>query len=113
MFILNDISGPLQKVFSTTDLGRERGQWFDYTLLAFIVPFTSSISSNIFRCINTLFGLNVNRRRFYIFMASNKLPWGKLWRTLWSMIPNPLSNGRLLIAFETGVKSTFDRCSGF
>ena len=100
MFILNDISGPLQKVFSTTDLGRERGQWFSYTILAFIVPFTTSISSNIFRCINTLFGLNVNRRRFYTFMASNKLPWDKLWRTLWSMIPNPLSDGRLLIALD-------------
>jgi len=100
MFILNDILGPLQKVFSTTDLGRERGQWFSYTILAFIVPFTTSISSNIFRCINTLFGLNVNRRRFYTFMASNKLPWDKLWRTLWSMIPNPLSDGRLLIALD-------------
>ena len=57
MFILNDIFTPLQSAFSSTNLGRERRQWFTYTILAFIIPFTSSISSNIFRCINTLFGL--------------------------------------------------------
>jgi hypothetical protein len=100
MFILNDILHPLQKTFSSTDLGRDRGQWFVYAILAFIIPFTTSISSNVFRCINTLFGLNVNRRRFYTFMASNKLPWDKLWRTLWSMIPDPLTDGRLLIALD-------------
>ena len=100
MFILNDILSPLQKAFSSTDLGRERGHWFTYSILAFIIPFTSSISSNVFRCIITLFGLNVDRRRFYTFMASNKLPWSKLWHTVWNMIPDPLSDGRLLIALD-------------
>jgi hypothetical protein len=100
MFILNDILKPLQNAFSSTHLGRERGQWFSYTILAFIIPFTTSISSNVFRCINTLFGLNVNQRRFYTFMASNKLPWDKLWPALWRIIPNPLSDGRLLIALD-------------
>ncbi|MBC8393179.1 MAG: transposase [Deltaproteobacteria bacterium] len=100
MFILSDILSTLQKEFSSTDLGRERGHLFTYTILAFITPFTSSISSNVFRCINTLFGLNVNKRRFYTFMASNKMPWDKLWRTLWSMIPNPLTDGRLLVALD-------------
>jgi len=100
MFILNDILRPLQNSFSSTNLGRDRGQWFAYAILAFIIPFSSSISSNVLRCINTLFGLNVNRRRFYTFMASNKLPWNKLWRILWSMIPDPLSDGRLLIALD-------------
>lgn len=100
MFILNNILSPLQKAFSSTDLGRERSRWFAYSILAFITPFTTSISSNVFRCINTLFGLNVNQRRFYTFMASNKLPWGKLWHTLWNMIPDPLSDGRLLVALD-------------
>jgi len=100
MFILNNILSPLQKVFSSTDLGRERSRWFAYSILAFIIPFTTSISSNVFRCINTLFGLNVNQRRFYTFMASNKLPWAKLWHTLWTMIPDPLSDGRLLVALD-------------
>jgi hypothetical protein len=74
MFILRDILGPLQNEYSPTPLGRGRSRWFVYTLLAFIVPFASSISSNILRCLNTLFGLHVNQRRFYTFMGSNKLP---------------------------------------
>lgn len=100
MFILNDIVKPLQNAFSSTKLGRERGLWFSYTILAFIIPFTTSISSNILRCIHTLFGLNLNKRRFYTFMASNKIPWDKLWPALWRIIPNPLSDGRLLIALD-------------
>jgi len=100
MFILHDILQPLQNDFSSTCLGKERSRWFVYALLAFIVPFTSSISSNILRCINTLFGLNVNRRRFYTFMASNKLPWSKLWTQLWNMIPSPVTDDRLLVALD-------------
>jgi len=100
MFILKNALTPLQEAFSSSNLGRERGYWFSYTILAFIIPFTSSISSNIFRCINTLFGLNVNKRRFYTFMASNKIPWNKLWPTLWNMIPDPLSDGRLLLVLD-------------
>jgi hypothetical protein len=100
MVILRDILTPLQNDFSTTCLGRERSRWFVYTVLAFITPFTSSISSNILRCMNTLFGIRVNRRRFYSFMGSNKLPWTTLWRRLWSVIPNPLTDGRLLVALD-------------
>jgi len=33
-------------------------------------------------------------------MASNKLPWIKLWQGLWSTIPNPLTDGRLLVALD-------------
>ena len=75
MFIFNDILKPLQNAFPATNLGRDRSHWFSYAILAFIIPFTTSISSNLFRCMNTLFGLNVNPHRFYTFMASNKLPW--------------------------------------
>jgi hypothetical protein len=100
MFILRDILEPLQNEYSSTHLGRQRSRWFVYTLLAFIVPFTNSISSNILRSLNTLFGISVNRRRFYTFMASNKLPWTKMWPKLWSMVPNPLTDGRLLVALD-------------
>jgi hypothetical protein len=100
MFILRDIFKPLQNEYSSTRLGIQRSRWFAYALLAFIVPFTSSISSNILRSLNTLFGISVNRRRFYAFMASNKLPWAKLWPRLWSMIPSPLTDGRLLVALD-------------
>ena len=100
MFILRDILRPLQNEFSSSRLGRQRSRWFIYTLLAFIVPFTTSISSNILRCMNTLFGIDVNPRRFYTFMESNKLPWAKLWPRLWGMIPAPLTNERLLLALD-------------
>ena len=100
MFILHDILKPLQNEYSSTRLGRQRSRWFVYALLAFIVPFTSSISSNILRCINTLFGLSLNRRRFYTFMASNKIPWSRLWPGLWNMIPSPVTDGRLLVALD-------------
>ena len=101
MFILRDVLHPLQDSFSSTALGKLRSRWFIYTLMAFIVPFTSSISSNILRCLNTLFGIGADRRRFYTFMASNKLPWGKLWYKLWSAIPDPLTDGgRLLLALD-------------
>ncbi len=100
MFIVRDILRPLQNEYSSTRLGRRRGRWFVYALLAFIVPFTSSISSNILRCMNTLFGISVNRRRFYTFMASNKLPWAKLWPKLWSTIPSSLTDGRLLVVLD-------------
>ena len=33
-------------------------------------------------------------------MASNKIPWNKLWPTLWNMIPDPLSDGRLLLVLD-------------
>lgn len=33
-------------------------------------------------------------------MASPKLPWPRLWTTVWSLIPNPTVNGRLLLALD-------------
>ena len=100
MFILHGILNPLQNAFSSTILGRQRSRWFSYVLLAFIIPFTNSISSNILRCMNTLFGVDLNRRRFYTFMASNKLPWTELWARLWSAIPDPYTDNHLLVALD-------------
>jgi len=94
MFILRDLLAPLQTSFSATKLGRIRAHWLVFTLLAVIVPFTSSMTSNLLRSLRTLFGLNLNSRRFYSFMASSKLPWDRLWATLWSQIPNPAIDGR-------------------
>lgn len=103
MFILNNFIDPLEQEFSCTRLGKDRGRWFRYTLLAFIIPFSTSISSNLLRCLNTIFGLELNRRRFYTFMASGKLPWDNLWSALWDTIPDPLTEGRLLIAVDDSV----------
>ncbi len=33
-------------------------------------------------------------------MASPKIPWPKLWITIWEMIPEPTTNGRLMIALD-------------
>jgi hypothetical protein len=65
MFILRDLLRPLQDHFSDTDLGRERASLFAYTLLAVIVPFTSSMTSNILRSLIVLFGIEIKKKRFY------------------------------------------------
>ncbi|WP_221900797.1 hypothetical protein [Bathymodiolus platifrons methanotrophic gill symbiont] len=52
MFILRDILLPLQYHFSETTLGRERASLFVYTILSIIVPFTSSMTSNLWRCLD-------------------------------------------------------------
>ena len=100
MFILRDILAPLQEQFKHSRKGSERGIWFVYTLLAVITHFTSSRTSNLLRCLETLFELPVCQRRFYTFMASPKLPWQRLWVTVWSLIPNPTVNGRLLVVLD-------------
>ena len=46
-------------------------------------------------------------------MASPKIPWQRLWQCLWKMIPDPLTNDRLLLALDdyinpkTGRKKIF------
>ena len=100
MFILRDHLSPLQAHFSDTDLGRERSSLFIYTLLAVIIPFTSSKTSNLLRSLVTLFGIEINKKRFYTFMGSSTLPWQKLWQTVWGLIPSPETEGRLLVALD-------------
>jgi len=100
MFILRHILSPLQAEFNHSRKGPERGTWFVYTLLAVITHFTSSRTSNLLRCLVTLFDLPICQRRFYTFMASPKLPWPRLWATLWSLIPEPAVNGRVLLALD-------------
>ncbi len=101
MFILHDILSKLKTEFVPSRKGHERGSWFVYTILAILVPFTSSKTSNILRCLNTLFGFTgIGKKRFYTFMASPKIPWPRLWQTLWQMIPDPLTDGRLLLALD-------------
>lgn len=100
MFILRDILLPLKTHFSNTDLGRERASLFVYTLLSIIVPFTSSMTSNCYRCLETLFGICIKKKRFYTFMASPTLPWPSLWRTVWNLIPSPQTDGRIIVALD-------------
>jgi len=109
MFILHDLLLPLQTPFSDSRLGHKRAHWFVFTLLAIIVPFTSSMTSNLLRSLQTLFGLDLNRRRFYAFMASPKLPWDQLWQVLWNQIPEPSIQGRLLVALDDSINNKTGR----
>ncbi|OCX88455.1 transposase [Acidithiobacillus thiooxidans] len=100
MSMLRDLLLPFQSAFSDSRLGRERAHWFPFILLAIVVPFTSSMSSNLLRSLQTLFGLDVNPRRFYLFMASTQLAWDRLWPIAWNLIPSPLVDGRLILALD-------------
>ena len=103
MFILRDLLTPLQVLFPTSREGLQRRRWFLCTLLAVIVPFTPSRTSNLLRSLRTLFGLPVEKSCYYTFMASQKLPWERLWSTLWRLIPEPLTAGRLWVALDDSI----------
>jgi hypothetical protein len=103
MFILRDLLTPLQEEFSNTAQGQKRKVWFAYTLLAVVVPFTSSITSNLLRALQTLFGMDIQSQRFYTFMASTTLPWRGLWQTMWGMIPSPATEERIIVALDDSI----------
>jgi DDE superfamily endonuclease len=101
MLILHDILGKLKNEFAHSRKGDERGAWFVYSLVAVIIPFTSSKTSNLLRCLRGLFGFTgIRKKRYYTFMASPKIPWKRLWRCLWKMIPAPLTDDRMLLAID-------------
>ena len=101
MLILHDLLTKLKEEFTDSRKGEGRGTWFIYTLIAIIIPFTSSKTSNLLRCLKTLFGFTgINRKRYYTFMASPKIPWDRLWPRLWKLIPEPLTDGRMIIALD-------------
>jgi hypothetical protein len=103
MFILRDLLSRLQALFPASEEGLQRRTWFVCTLLAIIVPFTPSRTSNLLRSLRTLFGLSVDESCYYTFMASRKLPWHRLWAALWRLIPEPLTEGRLLVALDDSI----------
>ena len=65
MVILRDLLQPLQANFPETGLGRERAFLFVDILLSVIMPFRLSITSNVLRCLETLFGIDVQKKQFY------------------------------------------------
>jgi len=103
MFILSDLLTPLQEEFSLTKQGQKRKVWFAYTLLAVVVPFTSSITSNLLRALQALFGFEIHSQRFYTFMGSSTLPWKALWKTMWGLIPSPATEKRIMVALDDSI----------
>jgi hypothetical protein len=103
MSILPELLRPLQTLFPISEEGLKRRTWFVSTLLAIIVPFTPSRTSNLLRSLRALFGLSVDESCYYTFMGSKKLPWHRLWAMLWRLIPDPLTEGRLLIALDDSI----------
>ena len=67
------------------------------------------MTSNLLRSLQTLFGLDPGRRRFYTFMASSTIPWQRLWQVIWSLIPEPLVDGRLLVALDDSINNKSGR----
>ena len=100
MLILHSLLSELKEEFANSRKGAERGPWFIYTLVAIILPFTSSRTSNLLRALDTLFGFSIRKKKYYRFMASPKIPWARLWIKLWKLIPEPETNGRLLVALD-------------
>jgi len=104
MLILHDLLKKLKNEFEISRKANDRGIWFIYTLLAVILPFTSSKTSNLLRCLKTLFGFGwIPKNPFYRFMASPKIPWSRLWTCLWKMIPEPLTGNRLLLLLDDSI----------
>lgn len=101
MFILHQLLTRFKDDFAHSKKGDERSQWFIYTILAIIIPFTSSKTSNLLRCLHTVFGLSyITKRRFYTFMASSKIPWPRLWQSIRKAVPEPLTRDRLLVVID-------------
>ena len=101
MPILHSLLAELKAEFAGSEKAKERGVWFLHTLLAIILPFTSSKTSNLLRVFHVLFGFaEIGRKRYYTFIASPKIPWDRLWPRLWRMIPQPETNGRLIVALD-------------
>jgi hypothetical protein len=83
MSILHRLLTELKDQFIQSEKGKERGAWFVYTLLAIILPGTSAKTSHLFRVLHVIFGLTtIGKKPFYSFIASPKIPWGRLWPTV-------------------------------
>ena len=103
MPILPALATQFQGLFPATARGQERWRWFLLTLQAILVPITASRTSNLLRAMATWFGVDMAPSRYYTLMASVKRRWESVWAVLWRAIPDPLTDGRLLVALDDSI----------
>ena len=101
MNVMSSLLKEFYNLFDDSQKSSERVTWFIYTLIAIIIPFTSSKTSNLLRCLKSIFGFNsITRRRYYTFMASPKIPWANLWKSVWRLIPDPHTDNFILLVID-------------
>jgi len=103
MTTLQQFYRPVCNSFPQTARGRKRASWFILTILAIAMPVSSARTSDLLRCFDYFFDLLLPQRRFYRFMGSPKLPWDRIRRALWCLIPNPCTAGRLVLALDDSI----------
>ena len=75
MHILHSLLNELNEEFSESKQGKERRVWFMYTLLAIILPFTSSRTSNLLRALKALFGFTyIGKKRYTLSWVRRRFP---------------------------------------
>ncbi len=100
MAILHDVLRSISTSFPPNPSGQRRATWLVFAILAIAMPFASSRTSDILRCLEHLFGLRVSERRFYRFMGSPKLPWERMWKAVWRLVPSPRTGRHLILALD-------------
>ncbi len=103
MPILPALAIQFQGLFPSSNHGQERARWFMQTLQTILLPITASRTSNLLRTIATLFDVVLGEAKYYTFMASVKLPWARVMAVLWRAIPDPLTDGRLLLVLDDSI----------
>ncbi|MFO7713113.1 MAG: hypothetical protein R6V78_01695, partial [Desulfosarcina sp.] len=99
MITLHDILEKLKREFALSRKGDERGIWFVYAYrghhsIYFFQDFQSApLPANAFRVYR-------HGQKKTLLHLHGKIPWSQLWQSLWKMIPDPLTDGRLLLALD-------------
>ncbi len=109
MLILPALATQFQSLCAGTRRERERARWFILTPQAILIPITASRTSNLLRAIATLLGVTITQPRYYSVMASVKLPWLGLWGRLWRAIPDPFTDGLLVVALDDSINGKTGR----
>ena len=78
----------------------KKGQLFSAVILAMIIPMGDGKGSQIYRKLVQILAYTLSKTRFYRFMASKCFHWDRIWQTVFTLIPSPLTDGGLLVALD-------------